>query len=341
MKPSFLLITKNYPPQIGGIEKYSSDLYDSLRAEWSIVKIIKAGPRNEWLLQRSKNPFWKILYIITEISRLSLFFLSCCTFGTLYSFQSDIIWSLDGSIGWIWVLLTVVSKKRSQITLHGRDAAWDKALYQKILSFSLRHTDNIIAVSSTIQKLILQKGIPQRKISLQPHSLKSLILPEVEPFNRDLIYTKYSIPHNKILLFSLGRFVEKKWFHWFLENVLPELDSQKFHYVFAGNWPLETTYRNIIDSKNIFNITLTWSITDPIEKWELFSSMDYFIMPNIHVYGDCEGYGLVLLEAQFYWLPVIANDVDGIWDRLQKKDICLNKDSNLWIKTLNSISNLS
>jgi hypothetical protein len=33
MSQKILLLTKNYPPQIGGIEKYSLDLYDKLIRE--------------------------------------------------------------------------------------------------------------------------------------------------------------------------------------------------------------------------------------------------------------------------------------------------------------------
>ena len=42
MPQKILLLTKNYPPQIGGIEKYSFDLYNQLVKEGNIVKLIVA-----------------------------------------------------------------------------------------------------------------------------------------------------------------------------------------------------------------------------------------------------------------------------------------------------------
>ena len=42
MTKNILLLTKNYPPQIGGMEKYSFDLYNRLVAEGNTVKLIAA-----------------------------------------------------------------------------------------------------------------------------------------------------------------------------------------------------------------------------------------------------------------------------------------------------------
>lgn len=34
VKQAILILTKNYPPQIGGIEKYAFDLHNRLVSEW-------------------------------------------------------------------------------------------------------------------------------------------------------------------------------------------------------------------------------------------------------------------------------------------------------------------
>ena len=45
-----------------------------------------------------------------------------------------------------------------------------------------------------------------------------------------------------------------------------------------------------------------------------YAACDLFVMPNIIVNGNVEGFGIVALEASAYGLPVIAADLEGIKD---------------------------
>ncbi|MDX1672876.1 MAG: glycosyltransferase family 4 protein, partial [Balneolaceae bacterium] len=45
---------------------------------------------------------------------------------------------------------------------------------------------------------------------------------------------------------------------------------------------------------------------------------DLFIMPNIPVKGDMEGFGIVLLEANMARTPAIASDLEGIRDVIEQ-----------------------
>jgi phosphatidylinositol alpha-1,6-mannosyltransferase len=45
---------------------------------------------------------------------------------------------------------------------------------------------------------------------------------------------------------------------------------------------------------------------------QLFRAAHAFVMPNIKVFGDMEGFGLVCLEASICGIPVLAANIDGI-----------------------------
>ena len=50
------------------------------------------------------------------------------------------------------------------------------------------------------------------------------------------------------------------------------------------------------------------------ELVELYRRGQLFVMPNIVVPGDMEGFGIVMLEAGACGLPTLAADLEGIRD---------------------------
>ncbi len=54
------------------------------------------------------------------------------------------------------------------------------------------------------------------------------------------------------------------------------------------------------------------------EKWELLSVLDLFLLPNHDCDGeDFEGFGIVLLEAAAFGLPVVAGASAGVAEAVQ------------------------
>ncbi len=49
---------------------------------------------------------------------------------------------------------------------------------------------------------------------------------------------------------------------------------------------------------------------------DLYNGSDVFVMPNLRVNGDMEGFGRVLLEAALCELPVVATGIEGITDAI-------------------------
>jgi phosphatidylinositol alpha-1,6-mannosyltransferase len=49
----------------------------------------------------------------------------------------------------------------------------------------------------------------------------------------------------------------------------------------------------------------------------VYSRADVFVMPNVPVEGDVEGFGIAALEASSTGTPVVAADVDGISDAVR------------------------
>ncbi len=347
MNNKILIITKNFPPQVWGIEKYVNDLCCQLSQAWDQIKIIAASPRNEklivkkWSLFFPKRIAFVLLYQFSELWRLGRFFLYAMTFGLFYGNRVDIIWTMDGSISWIWVILGKIFQKRTRVTIHGTDIVWNRAWYQFVIPKFINKTDEIYVVSESTREACISRHIAPHKIRLVVHTAESLFFPAAWIFDRYQFLLNLWIwsPEKKIILFSIWRWVKRKWFHWFIDTVLPHLDKNNYHYILCWSGSMGMAYRHLIKKYDLSSmVSLLGSVTEQ-DKARIFLSSSYFIMPNVSVDWDVEWFWLVLLEAQFYWLKCIVSDVDWLGGRVSSRDIVIpSMNPELWVNVLKKLS---
>jgi phosphatidylinositol alpha-1,6-mannosyltransferase len=70
---------------------------------------------------------------------------------------------------------------------------------------------------------------------------------------------------------------------------------------------------------------------------QIMSASHAFLMPNIPVQGDMEGFGLVCIEANLRGLPVFASNLEGITDAVQDQKngwLLAANDSAAWLNAL-------
>ncbi len=82
----------------------------------------------------------------------------------------------------------------------------------------------------------------------------------------------------------------------------------------AGAGPAEERIRKVARSKGLQDRVRLLGRVSPADRELLLRGADLFVQPNIHVYGDMEGFGLVNVEAAVRDLPVLAADIEGIPD---------------------------
>jgi phosphatidylinositol alpha-1,6-mannosyltransferase len=117
----------------------------------------------------------------------------------------------------------------------------------------------------------------------------------------------------KLILASVGRLVPRKGVAWFVENVLPLL-PEDIHYVVAGEGPERQRIQRAADELGVApRVSLLGGVSEE-ELETVYRGVDVFVMPNIVVPGDIEGFGLVILEAGMCGLPVVAARLEGIQD---------------------------
>ena len=121
------------------------------------------------------------------------------------------------------------------------------------------------------------------------------------------------LPEDAFLLVSVGRQVKRKGFAWFAEHVMPKLPPN-VHYWLAGSGPEHDSIAAAIKRAGVGDRVRLLGLVEEDTLRDLYVRGDLFVMPNVVVPGDMEGFGIVMLEAGACGLPTLAADLEGIRD---------------------------
>lgn len=199
---------------------------------------------------------------------------------------------------------------------HGRDVTLESKIYQAFLPRVFKALDGVISVSSATREECMKRGMdPEKGVALSNGFNLDMMnnMPD-KAFSREEIRERFGIPlDKKKMLLTVGRQVKRKGHEWFIREVLPRIQSEVV-YVTIGDGPQQDEIaRAVEESACKPHIFLLGRQPDNMLK-QAYAAADLFIMPNVPVEGDMEGFGIVLLEANMAETPAVASDLEGIKD---------------------------
>lgn len=322
-----LFVSHKYPPATGGMEKQSYELINGMKSITQVYHIVFDGQESRF------NFFISLGKRIRQLVKLHP--------------GISVIHFNDGLLGAFSMLHYGYRHLKRTVTLHGLDVVFPGFLYQRLIVPRFTRFDLIFAVSRATADACRFRGIADEKIvvvnnGVAIHSSSKPCRSEV----LKLLFDKYFADvQSKKLLVTIGRPVKRKGFSWFIKNVMPHL-HEDFILILIG--PLETKesffgriirsmpagFRSRIElflgtSSDEYVLNRLLIDEDATKKRvihlgklptseidAILSVADAFIMPNIEVEGDMEGFGLVCLEAALRGLTVFASASGGITDAI-------------------------
>lgn len=257
-------------------------------------------------------------------------------------YQPDII--LFSSMVSAAVLPFLFSKPRVPcVTInHGQDVTLPVKIYQRYLPMVFKQLQGVISVSEATRQACIERGMNPEKGVVLPNGVETRA--KNEPPDKqsakaqiEKIFGVDLSGHS--LLLSVGRQVKRKGHVWFLNEVLHKLKSNVF-FLLIGDGP---QHEAIIATRNKSSlkqkIVIAGKQPDPFLDMA-YAAADLFIMPNIPVEGDMEGFGIVLLEANRVGVPAVASDLEGIKDVI-KQGVngyrVPNRNPQLFAETIDSV----
>lgn len=291
-----------------------------------ITNVERAEPVYK-LIFKSRYP--KIFFLLTVYLRA--FFL------LLKDPKIQVVHANDGLMALFISPLLAIKRIKLCATIHGLDVVFNHRAYQWWVRKYLSRFDLLIAVSEATRQECIARGVPEDRAIFIPNAVE---LPDHVGREENYFHwveKEYGCQaKGKAIISSVGRPVPRKGFAWFAREVLPAVPDAKYLIVgtkIENGWVI-SFLRKVLSKKLFQKACIMLGVPlDNIELGDLaakndqivllgkipydkllqtYLHTDIFVMPNRHVEGDFEGFGLVALEAASLGAICVASEVDGI-----------------------------
>lgn len=318
-----LFLTRKYPPSIGGMQTFFYNLVENFKKINSETYLIAYGGGKAGLPIFLIKSFFQSIFLIkkNQITYLHL---------------GDTVLSPIGRI------IRYFTGIKLSSTAMGLDVTYANRLYRLFVLPSLKYINKVFAISQTTKKECIKAGVSKEKITVITPGIEAarFKMKQDRQKLRKLLekYIGFSITGRTVLLTN-GRLVKRKGVAWFLDNIMPKL-NKKYIYIVSGDGPEKEIIQKIIVKNNLNEKVFLLGRTSFETLKLLYNSSDIFIMPNIKVKDDMEGFGIVALEAASCGLPVIASDIEGIKDAVIEGKtgfLVKEKDSKEFVRKIRTV----
>lgn len=312
-----LIITRNLPPLVGGMERLNWHMADEL-SKYAEVKVI--GPQGSAEL---KPQSVSLSEAPLKPLPLFLFIAACKAVWFALRWKPDVILAGSGLTAPIAWLASKLCGAKSAAYLHGFDITVKDRVYQRLWTPTFKKLDSIIVNSTPTKRLAFAAGVPEKKISIV---YPGVSLPE-QPQPKSAIAAfkqQHGLEDKKILL-SVGRLTTRKGLKEFVEQALPTIVQAipETILVIVGEAPKNSlgagiqTQESIEQAAESLGLQQHLRFLGKVSEDELLSAYqaaNVHVFPVIHIKGDPEGFGMVAIEAAAHGLPTVAFANGGVVD---------------------------
>lgn len=309
-----LIITLEFPPQVGGIATYVRYFAESLKDNVVVLAPKRQGAKEFDLRQNfkiiRKNPYFP-KFIWPRWLRLSW-----QVFWLVRQEKINIIYLHHvlpvGYAGW---LIKKILKIPYLVFSHGTDveagtkSAWKKRMLKKITLAS----EQIIFNSESLKQRLL-RVLPEleNKMSVLYPCPEAMFYEPPAGETLDKLKSQYALDGKKVIL-TIARMAEGKGYPHLL-RIFPKILGQIPNAVWLviGDGPKKDWFLKEVQKLNMQNIVRFIGEMPHEELKNYYYFADLFVLLTHSDEGREEGLGLVFLEAAACGLPVIAGKSGGV-----------------------------
>jgi len=312
-----LLVTRNFPPLLGGMERLNQKMLDGLA---SVTRVYLVGPNgctqfappDTRVSEAPAAPLWRFLPA-AAVSALRM--QARYRPGTIIAGSG-----LTAPLAWLAARLFGA---RCHVYLHGLDLIVPNAIYRMFWLPFIRRCDGAIANSRNTRALAIDRGVPADRIHvINPGTDFRVVDGKAAERFRDV----HGLGRRPMLL-SVGRLTPRKGLVKFVEEALPAILVQAPDTVFViigadaaealNNKGAQSEQALIVEAARRHGVEHALLLIPPCSDAVLsqaYAAADLHVFPVRNIEGDVEGFGMVAIEAAAHGLLTVAFDSGGVAD---------------------------
>ena len=313
----YLIVTKSYPPELGGMQSLMWGLTREVSKNFLIKVFADYQKGHEEFDARVNFSIERVggikflrkirkAQLIDEISKKN---------------------KINGIIGDHWKSLELLkSNKKKYCLIHGKEINHPKGskLNNRILKV-LNNTEKVIANSQYTKNLAIKIGVKEEKIVVINPGIDLIKEPDKKSIDKIESLLKIKTPR----LITVSRF-DKRKNH---EKIIMALRNLKqiypdIVYICIGYGDEEENIKKLVKELDLETQVMFFKNISENLKNALISKSNIFVMPSVIHKTSVEGFGIAYVEAAQYSIPSLGGKDGGAADAIKNKKTGLICDGN-------------
>lgn len=309
-----LLVTRNFPPLWGGMERLNQHLADELALEYDVRLIAPEG---------AEAFSYRARVVPVSLRPLSRFLLSAAwnTLREARRWKPEVVLAGSGLTAPIALCAARYCGARAFAYTHGLDLTAAHPVYRAAWLPCFKWLDGIIANSRATAGLAGKLGVRAERLQIVHPGVE---IPALDSGARARFRSMHGLGNRPVLL-SVGRLTTRKGLLEFVRDVLPRItaDRPDARLVVIGDAPTDSLHARVQTPEMIQTAALASGVAGNVvflgrrfgrELADAYEAADVHVFPVRTLLNDPEGFGMVAIEAAAHGLPTVAYSSGGIVD---------------------------
>ena len=318
MKPKLLLVTRNFPPTLGGMERLNLEMAKALTEFFQVRMVAPVGAG-------ACAPALAVQEVALKPLRAFLWQAAGQALRIAADWRPDIVLAGSGLTAPHAWLAARRTGARSAAYVHGLDITVPHPVYRSLWLPALRRLDCVVANSAPTAALARAAGVAADRIRVVHPGVR---VTEADPAARPRFRAAHQLGERPVLL-SVGRLTRRKGLVPFVREVLPRIVTRhpQALLLVIGDTPRNALYAEAQSRESIqaaadaagcgAHVRFLGTVSDEALQ-DAYRACDVYVFPVEAIPDDPEGFGMVALEAAAAGLATVAFAVGGVIDAVRE-----------------------